>query len=406
MTGSEKIDRVTALIESEIKKDKSASEIADNVAREIGNSTRDLSTIFSFMTGKTLIDYIKERKLNASYEHIIDCEIFDAQTAVTLSGLGDQSALNKKFKSTYGLTPKEAHAKKDYSLVEMRMTWKGFSNVEIKERTNENNSDSPFDTVFGLARKKYEEVKEAIELQELYGFNELQSGIAYDIHQTYKLPLKETFRFVDEYEYKEYTKEYAEKDEQELKDFFGLPEDYQFAPEEEDVPHLTREEYYDERVRRDADDPEIRFAFFKVGVSSIYAIYHLIDKLHALGDNNIAKLEPELIKMCAYDDFDAQYCKKAVAYYLENATDEYGDDAFEEYVGYLLNGQYIEDAFDNMWHTKGWDDYETDCPYHSMEELNRELQEYDPDDPFEKWASEETDYSDKYNAEPIADDDE
>ena len=69
MTGSEKIDRVTALIESEIKKDKSASEIADNVAREIGNSTRDLSTIFSFMTGKTLIDYIKERKLNASYEH-------------------------------------------------------------------------------------------------------------------------------------------------------------------------------------------------------------------------------------------------------------------------------------------------------------------------------------------------
>lgn len=393
MTGSEKIDRVTALIESEIKKDKSASEIADNVAREIGNSTRDLSTIFSFMTGKTLIDYIKGRKLNASYEHIIDGERFDAKTAVTLSGLGDQSALIKKFNNAYGMTPKEAHAKKDRSLVKMRMKWNDFSHVEIQEITSEENDTvTTNNTVFGLARTKYEEVKEAIGLQELYGFDELQSEIAYYIHQTYDFPLKDTFRFVDEYEYKEYTKEDEEKDEQELKDFFGLPEDYQFAPEKEDVPHLTREEYYDERVKRDADDPEIRFAYFEVGVSSIYAIYHLIDKLHALGDNNITKLEPKLIKMCAYEDFDARFCKKAVAYYLNNATDEYGDDAFEEYVGYLLNGQYIEDAFDNIWHTEGWDDY----PYMSAEEYKHDIQEYDPDDPFEKWAAEETDYSDKY----------
>jgi len=87
---------------------------------------------------------------------------------------------------------------------------------------------------------------------------------------------------------------------------------------------------------------------------------------------------------------------RSFPYFLENATDDYGDDAFDEYVGYLLDGQYIEDAFDNIWHTEGLDDYNIDCPYHSMEELNRELQEYDPDDPFEKWATEETDYSDKY----------
>lgn len=202
MTGSEKIDRVTALIESEIKKDKSASEIADNVAREIGNSTRDLSTIFSFMTGKTLIDYIKERKLNASYEHIIDSERFDAKTAVTLSGLGDQSALIKKFNNAYGMTPKEAHAKKDRSLVKARMKWNDFSHVEIQEITSEENDTViANNTVFGLARTKYEEVKEAIELQELYGFDELQSEIAYYIYQTYDFPLKETFRFVDEYDY-------------------------------------------------------------------------------------------------------------------------------------------------------------------------------------------------------------
>ena len=391
MTGSEKIDRVTALIESEIKKDKSASEIADNVAREIGNSTRDLSTIFSFMTGKTLIDYIKERKLNASYEHIIDGERFDAKTAVTLSGLGDQSALIKKFNNVYGMTPKEAHAKKDRSLVKMRMKGNDFSHVEIQEITiEENDTVTTNNTVFGLARTKYEEVKEAIWLQELYGFDELQSEIAYYIHQTYDFPLKDTFRFVDEYDYDTRSSKLSDDNiDEDLKELLNKVFSNDVV---DDEPEMDRTEYYNYFVKGDADDPEIRYAYFVVGVKSIPAIYNLIDKLHALGDNNITKLEPKLIKMCAYEDFDARFCKKAVAYYLNNATDEYGDDAFEEYVGYLLNGQYIEDAFDNIWHTEGWDDY----PYMSAEEYKHYIQEYDPDDPFEKWAAEETDYSDKY----------
>ena len=391
MTGSEKIDRVTALIESEIKKDKSASEIADNVAREIGNSTRDLSTIFSFMTGKTLIDYIKERKLNASYEHIIDGERFDAKTAVTLSGLGDQSALIKKFNNAYGMTPKEAHAKKDRSLVKVRMKWNDFSHVEIQEITSEENDTViANNTVFGLARTKYEEVKEAIELQELYGFDELQSEIAYYIYQTYDFPLKETFRFVDEYDYDTRSSKLSDDNiDEDLKELLNKVFSNDVV---DDEPEMDRTEYYNYFAKGDADDPEIRYAYFVVGVKSIPAIYNLIDKFHALGDNDITELEPELIEMCAYEDFDARFCKKAVAYYLDNATDEYGDDAFEEYVGYLLNGQYIEDAFDNIWHTEEWDDY----PYMSAEEYKHDIQEYDPDDPFEKWAAEETDYSDKY----------
>ena len=343
------------------------------------------------MTGKTLIDYIKERKLNASYEHIIDGERFDEKTAVTLSGLGDQSALIKKFNNAYGMTPKEAHAKKDRSLVKVRMKWNDFSHVEIQEITSEENDTViANNTVFGLARTQYEEVKEAIELQELYGFDELQSEIAYYIYQTYDLPLKETFRFVDEYDYDTRSSKLSDDNiDEDLKELLNKVFSNDVV---DDEPEMDRTEYYNYFAKGDADDPEIRYAYFVVGGKSIPAIYNLIDKLHALGDNDIAELEPELIEMCAYEDFDACFCKKAVAYYLDNATDEYGDDAFEEYVGYLLNGQYIEDAFDNIWHTEGWDDY----PYMSAEEYKYDIQEYDPDDLFEKWAAEETDYSDKY----------
>ena len=399
MTVSEKFDRVTALIESEIKKYKPASEIAEKVAKENAVTERDLNTVILFFTGKTLSQYIKDRKMNASFECLIVSEKKvkeSIQDAIDFSGLGDQPTFDKKFKKTFGMTPTEAYNKKDCSHVTMRLTWDNCSHVEIKDITNENGKTViSHDTVFGLIRSKYEEVKEAIELKEMYGFDELQSEAAYYISKTYGVPLKDSFCFVDEYEYTEYTKGDEGKDEQELKDFFDLPEDYRFA-QEEDVLHLTRKEFYEEIVKRDADNPEIRFAYFEVGIPSIYAIYRLIDKLHALGDNDITALEPELIKMCAYVDFDARFCKKAVTYYLENATEVYSDDTFKEYVKYLLNGQYIEDAFDNIWHTEGWDDYENGCPYHSMEELNRELKEYDPDDPFERWAEEETDYSDKY----------
>lgn len=394
MTGSEKIERVTAFIESEIKKDKSASDIADSVARVIGNSVRDLSTVFLFMTGKTLIQYIKERKLNASYEYIVKSESFDAQTAVMLSGLGDQSALIKKYNNAYGMTPKEAFDKKDHSLLTLRLHWDDFSHFEIQDITEKENDTVPFDTVFGLTQRKYDEIKEIIDLQELYGFDELQSGIAYYIHQTYDFPLKEAFRFVDEYEYDTSKNNLSDDNmDEELKELLGKVFGDGMV---DDEPEMDRTEYYNYFAKGDADDPEIRYAYFVVGIKSIPAIYNLIDKLHALGDNDITELEPELIEMCAYEDFDARFCKKAVAYYLEHATDVYGDDAFEEYVGYLLNGQYIETAFDNIWHTEGWDDYEDDCSCRSLEELNRELKEYDPDDPFEKWAAEETDYSDKY----------
>lgn len=399
MTGSEKFDKVTSLIESEIKKYKPTPEIAKKVEQDNGILERDLNAVFLFTTGKTLYQYIKERKMNASYECLIssDKRIKEAiQDAISLSGLSDQPTFDKKFKKIFGMTPTEAYNKKDGFHVTMRLTWENCSHIEIEDITEENNSKvSRKNSVFGLIHSKYEEVKEAIELQELYGFDELQSGIAYYIHQTYGYPLKETFRFVDEYEYDENDNVSFDDMDEDMKELLGkyFTDD---MDDDTDDDRMSREEYYNHFAKGDADDPEIRYAYFDVGITSTFAIYHLIDKLHALGDNDITELEPELIKMCAYDDFDARYCKKAVAYYLEKATDEYGDDAFEEYVGYLLNGQYIEDAFDNIWHTEGWDDYETDCTYHSMEEFNRELKEYDQDDPFEKWAEEETDYSDKY----------
>ncbi len=376
MTGSEKIDQVTALIESEIKKDKSPAKIADSVAQSVGASTRDLSTVFMFLTGQTLLQYIKERKIMASCGSIINSNKFDVQTAVTISGLGDQSALNKVFKKTFGYTPKEVFGRKDSTMIKLRMTWDQMGNTEITPVHESTETNALRKTkIFGIERSKYDQIKEIIELQIIYGFDELQSETAYAIHSNYDLPLKDTFQFVSEYHYNEGPTEL----------------------DEEDFAIMSREEYFETFIKEDADDPEIRYIYFNGDMASIYTVFHVLEKLHNAGENDATQLDIDVINVCAYYDIDVGYCKKAIQYYKEHATDEYGDAAFDEYIEHILRDIPIEHAFSSIMQIGDWDDYTNDD---TIDE------KYDFDDTFEKWAAEETDYSEKYHIETYEEDDE
>ena len=103
--------------------------------------------------------------------------------------------------------------------------------------------------------------------------------------------------------------------------------------------------------------------------------------------NDVTKVDINAIKICAYTELYAGYCIRAMQYYKDNATDEYGDDAFDEYIEYILENQPYETAFSNITRLKGWDDCEDVVLYDDDFEYNES---------FEKWAAEETDYSDKY----------
>lgn len=64
ITPNEKIDKLFELIEQEARKGfKSKHAIAERIAQEFGVSTRDLSTVFSFLLNQTLIDYIPLERL-------------------------------------------------------------------------------------------------------------------------------------------------------------------------------------------------------------------------------------------------------------------------------------------------------------------------------------------------------
>lgn len=341
ITPNEKIDKLFELIEQEVRKGfKSKHAIAERIAQEFGVSTRDLSTVFSFLLNQTLIDYIADRKLMAAYESLITSENFDVQTAIFLSGLGDQSAFNKRFKIRFEMTPMEAHKQKDISPLQVKMSWNALQTTEISMQTQKHASSnrSSKNTMFGISREKLGEIETMLELRDTYGFDELQCELVYYIFVTYNIPLNAAFRFVDEFKYADDT------DDEELAEL-------------DDYPKLSRDEYIYSRVRESIDDPEMRYVYFQGDMDSIYTVYSVIDKLHNQGIKDVTELDIRIIDICAYDEIHVDYCIKAIKYFDSYSTEEYGDDAFNEYIESILCNIPIEIAFANISQLEGWDDY-------------------------------------------------
>lgn len=75
----------------------SSTDIKASIALNSGLSNRDLNTIFTYLTGRSLKDYITERQMMAAYKDIIEMREFNIDAAIILTGYDNQSSFTKKF---------------------------------------------------------------------------------------------------------------------------------------------------------------------------------------------------------------------------------------------------------------------------------------------------------------------
>ena len=140
MTAEEKFDRICSYIEYLIEDPQlSSAEITEKTAKKEFMTSRDLSAVFLFLTGKSVNNYIKERKMMSAYKYILDDDEFDVSIAVEISGLGDQPSFNHKFKHMFHITPKQAFERKNYSLYKKRLSWFTLPDT-VTEKNTDNNS--------------------------------------------------------------------------------------------------------------------------------------------------------------------------------------------------------------------------------------------------------------------------
>ena len=173
-------------------------DIVEAVVSDEGSGYRDINTIFTYLTGMSIMEYARERQLMSAYTFIINAKFFDIDRAVLLSGFDNQSSFGKRFKERFGMPPKEAFNRKDYSLITAPLGWDGVSSGQSV--SPEPVSEKPSgDIKFGLPREQYDLIQEAADTQALFGMSDIRSEAAFEIAIQDKVPMTLAFSFVDDY---------------------------------------------------------------------------------------------------------------------------------------------------------------------------------------------------------------
>ena len=89
---------------------------------------RSRNEIFKFMTGKTFPQYLSERLAMYAYETLLQQEAYSEEELLNILGFSSGSALYKKFKEVFDLSPREAFEKRDRSLYKKPDYWDSLSN--------------------------------------------------------------------------------------------------------------------------------------------------------------------------------------------------------------------------------------------------------------------------------------
>ena len=297
---------------------------------DLNNLTlRDMATVFKYLTGGTLLEYIKLRKMMASYLFLINGETRNISGAVGKSGLSDQPSYTKAFKSIFGLTPKEAYLKKDPKLFREPLTWDALSLEDIslfpvKEHPAELKSSR-----FGIEEAKLSKAAEAMNLEAFYDFSPLMSQYAFDLAEKTGKPMKETFRFVDSFrEMVEPTKE---------------PDEDPYAGAE---PALTQKEL----LHKYGDSEFYQRMFFERGI--VASTIDFLMEFHNASEDDLLECNPEMLDVfCDIENaygMSFGYFMQGWRSYMDYTGGKYDSEQFESFVELLDSWVPIEDALEGM----------------------------------------------------------
>jgi AraC-like DNA-binding protein len=127
----------------------------------------------------------------AALNLLLNQDKFNIDSAISVSGLQNQSSFDKSFKQRFGMSPKEAYNKKDSSLYTHPLAWECLSSGEMKKQ--EGHIVEEKELIFGIPREQYCKIVDYQECQALFDFDEIQSKVAYNFAEESALPIKVAF---------------------------------------------------------------------------------------------------------------------------------------------------------------------------------------------------------------------
>ncbi len=168
--------------------------IFGKIAGQVGIPGRDLSVIFSYISGgKTLNRYIKDRKMMATYNLMIKDEDYNVQSYLECSGYELESSFSKAFSEKFGVPPTTAHKQKDETKIEAPLT----IDKIINESDIPDNNDIKPSKVFGLPKKLVDRYNDICEYQAIFGLEDKFVELAVYLNEEKGVDLKDAFSSVE-----------------------------------------------------------------------------------------------------------------------------------------------------------------------------------------------------------------
>ena len=326
MNAKERFNHMTEFIEQNVCnyfEFEKPIDLANAVASKMFLNLREMNVVMQFLAERTLIDYIKERKLIQAYIILSQgekklTELIEECNCIT--GFGDHSAFDKAFKRQFRKRPKDIYGLKDCACITEPLTWDAVSDTDNLQT----GSDQMNEVI------EYEKVLAFLDMEAEYGLAPMFNKYALELSKNAGFSLEKAFQFVNS-----------------LHDFGGDFQGEDDVDEDDEFERMSPEE----SLRSYGDDEFYRYMFFERGVP-----VSLASDIEDYGVNRseIKDADPDMLRYY-YDCVEyAQslvpirfsYFRRAWEYYQANADDDYSDEQLEEFIGYIDSDIPIEVAFD------------------------------------------------------------
>lgn len=367
MNAKSRYDDLILKIEARAQdRDAKVSTIMSFIASTSAFTVVDIDSILRFMTGDTLKQYIKTRKLMAAYRFLVNTDVQKVTSAkaisiaIDIAGYDNQSSFTKRFSGFFHLSPKEAFLKKDYSLLTPPLTWDAISCDTDFSKTNGDEVSQMESTIkFGIPKEQYDKAIEAHELEILYGLPTVFSQIAFDLAEQQGVSLNDAFAFADS-----------------LHDFGG---DFSKEGLEPEIAEMYSDNP-EENIKAAANNPYIQFMFFQCGLS-VSSAHELSQFRIPMSEKEIMEMDPRMLYEFAYaEHMEFFFFKSAYEYYAEQTNDDHSSEDFDEYIDLLYRGIPKEVALEEIIPVKYFEPDPKDClipddipdEYDSIERMAKE----------------------------------
>lgn len=340
MTAKEKYDNIINFIEEEI--DKGLNVKASNIIGEIKNKfyieERSLGQIFLFLTNMPINSYIKQRQLMKAAEVILDGG--SNQEAIQYTGFSDEPSFIKAFNKEFSLSP-TSFARVKNSSIKAALSWDVITNNENEMISHKKSLEV---TKFGVSIDIYKKVIEAENMQIIYGLNDNESEAAYKLSKAYGSELRDAFELIDELIIE------FEDDKFYIENFDDLVKDY------------------DDAI----------WMFFNFNLSFCESI-QFVNELKRIGIKDFRQEDPHVIAYYYETGYDFDFVKECWEFYT---TQNNCGVEFEMFMDFVYEYDSFETACEVL-----------DCDISNMDFTIQDIELDEAELAMEKWASEETNYS-------------